>query len=146
MADDEARIDWSTATVSDGTLTVELEGERPKGWKGAFETTLKLLGHGQWGEVTLKKGTVTVPEVEPGNEDKLRHHLEAVVEQANASLRPEEEPDGGGGDDDDDADGQTEDDGPDTEMASTFRSFAEDAGSGSGSGGASGSDDVDRGE
>src|ERR1700722_9378108 len=31
--DNEPRLDWSTAQVADGRLTVALEGEPPKGWK-----------------------------------------------------------------------------------------------------------------
>jgi hypothetical protein len=120
MADDEARINWSTATVSDGKLSVELEGEQPKGWKGVFETTVKLLGQGEWGSIGVKKGTVTVADLAPGSEDKLRHHLEAIVEQANATLRPDE-PDGEG-------DGADEPEGPDAEMAARFRSFADASG------------------
>jgi hypothetical protein len=82
MAD--VRLNWATAEVEDGRLTVDLEGEIPKGWRDSFETTVRLLGHGEWGKVRVKKQTVRVSEVVPGSEEKLRHHLESVLAQANA--------------------------------------------------------------
>jgi|SRR6185312_300198 hypothetical protein len=107
-------LEWASAEVKDATLTVGLEGELPKGWKDSFERTVKLLGDGDWGDVALKKGSVRVSDVTPGSEDKLRHHLEAIVAQANADHEEHED-----GDDD-------EREGPDAEMTDRFRSFAED--------------------
>ncbi len=112
----EARLDWSTAQVKDGDLTVELDGEIAKGWKKSFKTTVKLLGGGEWGRVEFKKGEVRVAGVAPGSEEKLRHYLEGVVEQANAS---QSEPDEARADD------APEPKGPDAEMTARFRSFAE---------------------
>jgi hypothetical protein len=116
-------LSWSTAEVKKSKLTVALEGDIPKGWKQSFETTVALLGRGEWGEVQVKKAKVEVSDVEPGSEDKLRHHLEAIVAQANANHEPDEseeseESDGASGSDDEDA-------GPDSEMAGRFRSFGE---------------------
>lgn len=117
------KLDWSTAKVEDSALTVALAGDPSKEWKGAFETTLRLLGRGDWGEVRLNKGKVRVSDVTPGGEAKLRHHLEAVVAQANAHEQARE----------DDArsaqDAETDeqpDRGPDADMTAQFRSFAED--------------------
>jgi hypothetical protein len=73
MAD--VRLNWATAEVQDAKLTVELEGEIPKGWRDSFETTVRLLGHSGWGKVRIKKQTVRVSEVVPGSEEKLRHHV-----------------------------------------------------------------------
>ena len=67
-----------------------LDGDIPKGWKRSFEATVRLLGGGEWGEIEVKKDTVRVSDVEPGSEEKLRHHLEAVVQQANADHEPDE--------------------------------------------------------
>jgi hypothetical protein len=86
-----------------------------------------LLGGGAWGAIEVKKGAVRVADVEPGSEDKLRHHLEAVVQHANA----DHEPDASGESEDDeapDAGGSEpgtgdEDDGPDAEMTRRFRSL-----------------------
>lgn len=78
-------LKWSAAEVRDGKLRVALEGELPRGWKQGFATTVKLLGGGEWGEVELKKQVVRVSGLAPGDEPKLKHFLDSVVEQANAS-------------------------------------------------------------
>ena len=113
------KLAWGTAEVDDGTLTVALEGERPKDWKKSFERTVKLLGEGEWGEVKLKKDVVRVSDVAPGTEEKLRHHLESIVAQANAVDEPSD------GDADEHAREQPEKQGPDAEMTERFREFAE---------------------
>lgn len=119
MADVE--LNWSTATVKKGKLTVDLEGELASGWKQSFETTVRLLPGGDWGEVQLKKHSVRVSNVPAGSENKLKHHLESVVEQANAAVRaPESEHD-------DSEDEKAEPDSPDASMTEAFRAFAEDA-------------------
>ena len=110
-------LEWASAQVKDAKLTVQLTGDSPKGWKESFERTVTLLGDGEWGEVALKKGRVQVSDVTPGTEEKLRHHLEAIVAQANAAH--EERESGNDGDD-------PEREGPDAEMTERFRSFAED--------------------
>jgi hypothetical protein len=125
---DEPRLDWSTAEVRDGKLTVALEGEQPKGWKQSFETVAQLLSHGEGSPVKLKKSEVRVEDLRPGDEEKVRHLLESVIQQANADHRPPEE---------EQADDENEDDdetvpleqigqaGPDAEMADRFRSFGD---------------------
>jgi hypothetical protein len=112
------RLQWASAEVRDARLTVALEGEVPKGWKESFERTIQLLGDGDWGAVELKKRTVQVSDVPPGSEEKLRHHLESVVAQANADQQERES------DADSDGDGEKPD-GPDAEMTGRFRAFAE---------------------
>jgi hypothetical protein len=118
-------LSWSTAEVKDSKLTVALEGDIPKGWKESFETTVALLGNREWGEVQVKKGKVQVSDVPPGIEEKLRHHLEAVVTQANADHEPDES-ESDEESDDDGPDSGDEDEGPDKEMTGRFRSFGED--------------------
>jgi hypothetical protein len=118
----EAKLNWSTAEVEDRQLSVDLEGEVSKDWKRSFKTTLKLLGGGDWGEVTLKKHSVRVGEVEPGAEEKLRHYLESVVAQANASQAPDEADDEHT--EDADKDEARDRDDPDAKMTEQFRSFA----------------------
>ena len=44
----EVTLNWATAEVEEGKLTVDLDGEIPKGWRDSFETTVRLLGHGDW--------------------------------------------------------------------------------------------------
>ena len=121
---DEVTLNWSTAEVKDGKLTVPLEGDIPKGWRKSFETTVKLLGSGDWGEIQVKRDKVRISDVEPGSEDKLRHHLEAVLAQANADHEPDEGEDEEAPDADESEPGAgDEDDGPDAEMTQRFRSF-----------------------
>jgi hypothetical protein len=120
-------LNWSGAEVKDATLVVSLEGELPTGWKKSFDRTVTLLRGGDWGKVQLKKGSVRVSDVEAGTEEKLRHFLESVVEQANAD-HPPDEPDSDDRDEDEGDERQDDDDetdGPDTQMTERFRSFAD---------------------
>jgi hypothetical protein len=111
----DVALNWTTAKVKDGKLTVDLEGDVASGWKRSFEGTARLLPGGEWGKIQVKKQTVRVSDVTIGVEDKLRHHLESIVEQANADERSPE-PEGDNGDDRDT---------PDARMTEAFRSFAE---------------------
>jgi hypothetical protein len=120
----QVSLDWSAAEVENAKLTVPLDGDIPKGWKRSFETTVRLLGGGEWGEIEVKKDTVRVADVEPGSEEKLRHHLEAVVAQANADHEPDEDDEDAAPDADASEHGAgDEDEGPDAEMTRQFRSF-----------------------
>jgi hypothetical protein len=119
----EVKLSWSEAEVKDAALSVPLDGELPKGWKQSFQRTVALLGDGDWGEVKLRKDKVLVADVAAGSEAKLKHHLEAVVDQANATVSEAEE------DEDSEDDEGTRDDGdeaersdPDAEMTDRFRS------------------------
>jgi hypothetical protein len=117
----EAHLNWSGAKVDDGRLVVELEGELPSGWKKNFANTVTLLGGGEWGKVELKKRTVTVSDVAEGAEEKLRHFLESLIQQANAA-HPPASPES------DDAESHAQaadDDGPDELMTERFRSFSD---------------------
>ena len=114
-------LNWATAEVQDGKLTVDLEGEVPSGWKKRFQTTVRLLGGGNWGEIACKKQTVRVTEVQPGDEEKLRHFLESAVDQANAGNEPSESSSA----DAPREDAPSEGDGPDAAMTDQFRSFSE---------------------
>src|SRR5581483_9420996 len=88
---DGLKLEWSTATVTDGKLAIPVAGEPPKDWKKTFERSVKLLhgGGGDWGEVELKKKQVVVAGVSPGTEEKLRHFLEGVVQQVNETAKDE---------------------------------------------------------
>jgi hypothetical protein len=120
---DEVTLNWSTADVKDARLTVPLEGDIPKGWRKSFERTVKLLGSGDWGEIQVKRDKVRVSDVEPGSEDKLRHHVEAVVAQANADHQADEDEDEAPDADESEPGAGEEDDGPDADMTRRFRSF-----------------------
>ena len=119
------KLEWASAEVKNAGLTVPLDGKLPDGWSESFERTVKLLGDGEWGEVALKKGKVRVSEVSPGTEEKLRHHLEAIVAQANAHLQHAER-EAQQARDGDDRGGKNKRSGPDAEMTERFRSFQED--------------------
>jgi hypothetical protein len=125
----EPKLDWSSAEVKDSKLTVPLEGELPDGWEDTFNTTVQLLGGGSWGEIKLEEQKAEVSGLTPGSEEKLKHFLESVVLQANASSLgdEEEEPDDEDDDEQDEDDGEdAEDSDEDKEMSERFRSFAED--------------------
>jgi hypothetical protein len=111
----DVELNWATAKVKDGKLTVDLEGEIASDWKRSFERTVTLLPGGDWGEVEVKKQRVRVSDVIAGEEEKLRHHLEGVVEQANADVRPPESGDGDG----------DEENSADARMTEAFRAFAD---------------------
>jgi hypothetical protein len=115
------RLEWSAAAVRDGTLTVPIAGDRPKGWKSTFDRAVRLLGGGSWGEVTLKKTKVKVAGVPEGVEGELRFFLEGVVQQANATHFAADED---AYDDGEDSDQQAADgDDADARMTSRFRDF-----------------------
>jgi hypothetical protein len=118
-------LNWASAEVKDGKLVVALEGDVPSGWKQSFERTVTLLRGGEWGKVQVRKGAVSVSEVGSGTEEKLKHFLESVVEQANADHAPD---DGDEDSEDERPEGESadsHDDGPDADMTERFRSFGD---------------------
>jgi hypothetical protein len=128
----DVTLNWSTAKVEDSRLTVDLDGELPPGWKGSFDAVARLLSNSaDWGEVSLKgKKSVRVADVSEGSEERLRHFLESVVEQANADDRPDDSEDDESDDSSDDDEDESGDDdrdeaSPDDEMSDRFRSFAD---------------------
>src|SRR3954452_14081897 len=83
-------IDWSSAEVRDGTLTVELTEKPEKAWLERLDAVVERLGHGG---VRLDEQHISVKGVQPGGEGDVRHVLEAAVLQVNADLwldEPEE--------------------------------------------------------
>ncbi len=120
-AEDGPRIEWETASVSDGRLQVEVAGELPKHWRARFEQVLERLqraSHGEerWGEVRMRKGEIRVADVAEGGEGDLRHLLESVVLEV------------GAGDDRDAAPESTKspDQERDERLTSAFRAFGAD--------------------
>lgn len=116
----EIKLLWSEAQVEQGELKVPLEGEPGDGWRGHFERTVRLLGGGDWGEVRLGDGAVSVGGVAAGEEAKVHHFLQAVAEQA-ASAEAADEGEG--------SETRAEDperaEGPDREMTERFRAFGD---------------------
>ncbi len=113
----EINLKWSSAKVKDAELTVDLEGKASSAWTHSFDDTVRLLGGGEWGRVRIKKGTVHVEAIAPGEEDKVRFFLESVVNQANATQHANESEEASDAEDD----GAT---GVDAEMAERFRSYS----------------------
>ena len=109
-------IDWTTASVEDSTLTVEIAGEPGRKWGSRLQEIIERLDRpgSPWGTVKVAKRTLRVEDVAPGGEADLRHLVESAVLQANAEFAPDEE------DEDDGAERSAED----REMTERFRSFS----------------------
>src|ERR1700733_7600282 len=110
MATEQRQIEWGSAEIDDGTLTVSLAGASSKAWKARLENVLALLDtpHSGWGEVNLSKKAIKVSGVQQGSEAELRHFLESAVLQANTDTAPDEPPphDAEDGDEEPDTDEQ----------------------------------------
>ena len=114
------RLEWSAAAVRDSTLTVEVAGDRPRGWRSTFAQTVQLLGGGKWGEVSIKGAKVKVTDVPEGSEEELRFFLDGVVQQANATHVDTEDAAEDAADDRDD-NGAADEDDADARMTARFR-------------------------
>jgi hypothetical protein len=118
---DAPTLQWSAAEVRRGTLTVQIDGDRPRGWKSTFQRTVRLLGGGSWGEVSIKGSKVKVTDVPEGSEEELRFFLDGVVQQANAThVETDDEAEDGADESNDDA---ADEDDSDARMTSRFRDF-----------------------
>jgi hypothetical protein len=116
----QASIDWASAEVEDGQLTVALSGEPNAAWAKRAQAVVERLqrpGSG-WGAVKVAKGRIRVKDVAAGAEEDLRHVLDGAVQQANADYAPSEQAD-------DEDDGERSD--ADGAMTEAFRSFADEA-------------------
>jgi hypothetical protein len=112
-----ASIDWASAEVRGGDLTVALKGDASAGWVERVQATVERLerpGRG-WGATKVTKSKVSVKDVSAGAEQDLRLVLDGAVQQANADFAPEETGDG------DDGASQA-----DAAMTEAFRAFADD--------------------
>jgi hypothetical protein len=113
-----ASIDWATAAVKDGDLTVALAGEPSAAWAQRVQAVLELLerpGSG-WGATKVTKTRIQVTAVTAGAEDDLRHLLDSAVQQANADFAAPEESDDAG----------AELSEADNAMTEAFRSFSDE--------------------
>ena len=114
----QASIDWASATVKDGDLTVALAGEPSADWAQRVQAVLERLerpGSG-WGATKVTKTGIKVKAVTAGAEDDLRHLLDGAVQQANADFAPPEEAEAG--------DGKLSE--ADSAMTEAFRSFSDE--------------------
>jgi hypothetical protein len=121
----EIKLDWSKAVVEEGQLAVPLDGKARTEWKTRFLATAGLLGRGEWQDVKLGKHLVRVSGITPGSEDKLRHFLESVVQEANSAVTDEAQADQENAKPRGDA--AEREDSPDAQMTERFRSFASTA-------------------
>jgi hypothetical protein len=84
MAD--VAIDWASADVTDGRLTVAYTEKVSKDWTERLHAVLARLaprGSG-WGSIEVKKKKLRVDAVQPGAEADLRHLLDSAFLQTNA--------------------------------------------------------------
>jgi hypothetical protein len=121
---DELKLDWSTAEVSDGTLTVGLSAKPPKGWRETFERTATLLSGGSW-EVKLhaKKATVEIEPVREGDAERVRQFVEGALLEANTKLPADDEEPGEEQEPDPDEDA-TQEPSSDERLTARFREFS----------------------
>lgn len=119
------QLDWGSAEVSEGKLTVSLNDKPSDEWAASFERTAQLLDRGTWPEIRLKKRSIAVGQVEPGSEENLRFFLESVVQEANAATgQDEDEASAESPEDEDETDDSESESDPDREMTERFRGFA----------------------
>ena len=113
----QASIDWASAEVRGGDLSVALAGEGNAEWADRVQAVVERLDRpgSAWGATKVTKAKVTVEAVSPGAEQDLRHLLDGAVQQANADFAPEVQDDAG--------DGPSEED---SAMTDAFRSFADE--------------------
>jgi hypothetical protein len=113
----QASIDWASAEVRDGDLSVALAGEANAEWAERVQAVVERLDRpgSAWGATKVTKAKVTVEAVSSGAEEDLRHLLDGAVQQANADFAPEVQDDAG--------DGPSEED---SAMTDAFRSFADE--------------------
>jgi hypothetical protein len=114
---DEIRIDWGSAAVDGGRLTVPLAGKPSSEFKTQLQDVIGRLHHGSgWGDVKVKKSGLRVDDVADGAEGDLRHYLESAVLQANANVAAED------ADEETPGDERSEDD---QRRTDAFRAFSE---------------------
>ena len=113
----QASIDWASAEVAGGGLTVPLAGEANAEWAERVQAVVERLDRpgSAWGATKITDAELTVEAVSAGAEEDLRHLLDSAVQQANADFAPEAQDDAG--------DEPSEED---SAMTEAFRSFAED--------------------
>jgi hypothetical protein len=127
---EQLKLDWSTAEVSDGTLTIALNEKPRKEWRDVFARTAALIG-GRW-DVTLKpkRASVQVASVQPGDEEAVRQLVEGVVLEANTTLVGEQELFAGASVADERSESDVSEPSRDEELTGRFREFAQEPGGG----------------
>jgi hypothetical protein len=95
MGGAHADLDWSTAIVEDGCLTVGIDGDPSAAWTTRLKAVLERLERAgsPWGKVKVKRTRVRVRDVQPGAESDLRLLLDSAVLQTNSDLREHDDDD-----------------------------------------------------
>jgi hypothetical protein len=116
------KLDWSSAEVSNGKLTVGFSDKPPKKWRDSFDRTMALLSHGNWKTaLNGRKASVEVTSVQLGDEERVRRLLEGAVLEANVTLVGEDALFDDGYADDEDVEIEPS---ADEEITARFRAFA----------------------
>ncbi len=84
--DEPRQIDWRTAVVKGGTLSVELTGEPSRPWAERMEAVLARLEPRRAAAIKVAKRRIKVDAVTEDSALELRHLLESAAQQANADL------------------------------------------------------------
>jgi hypothetical protein len=107
-------VDWSTASVEAGRLTVRFAGSPVSAWTERVAEVLDRLERpgAAWGAIKVKRKRLRVKAVQSGAEADLRLLIEGAVRQANADLAAG------------DAGPRDERSAADDAMTEVFRSFA----------------------
>jgi hypothetical protein len=115
-----SELDWASAEIKKGTLTIGLSDKPPKAWSQRLEAVLTLLKRDSspWGEIAIGKHGISVKEAPEGAEDELRHFLESLVLQVNSDLAATAQDESVEGEE------QTEQS-RDEKMTETFRAFSQ---------------------
>lgn len=84
------KIDWASAEVSAGTLTLQLTGELSRAWAKHLAGLIAGLDHprGGWGSIQVTRKYVKVDSVRHGAAPDLHHFLGCAVTQTNAAFAP----------------------------------------------------------
>lgn len=112
--DEPRAIDWGTAAVADGRLSVALTGEPSKVWGEHMEGVIRRLDARRADRIEVNKDRIQVSGVDAESAEELRHLLESAAAQTNADLvaPPAEK-------------AEKDDAGADDGLSEVFRSFAE---------------------
>ena len=87
----QASIDWASAEVSGGDLTVALRATPNADWAARAQAASSIASSAPssgWGATKVTKAKIAVKDVTAGAEDDLRLLLDGAVQQANADFAP----------------------------------------------------------
>jgi hypothetical protein len=81
------QLDWASAEMSSGRLTLSILGDISADWVQRFTGHLQLdPSPDQWGQIEVTDEHVTVESVQPGAAENLHRALEHAVSQTNSAF------------------------------------------------------------